>query len=66
MVSFRDMKRSRQEMFDALNTQIEKDNTKGGRQKDDRYWAVTQDAAGNGYRDWSGGRPSERIRGHRA
>lgn len=47
MTSFRDLKKSREAMFDKLNQAI--DNDKGGFAKDPRYWEPTLDKSGNGY-----------------
>lgn len=47
-MSFADLKRNRDKMFQQLNDQIEKDKT-GGRQKDERIWYPKVDQAGNGY-----------------
>jgi hypothetical protein len=47
-MSFADLKRNRQKMFEKLNKQIENENS-GGRQKDERIWYPDVDQAGNGY-----------------
>jgi hypothetical protein len=46
-MSFADLKRNREKMFQNLNKQMEQD--KGGRQKDDRIWYPAVDQAGNGF-----------------
>jgi hypothetical protein len=47
MVSFTDMKKNREKMFQELNKQI---SDKGGKfKKDDRFWYPSVDQAGNGF-----------------
>jgi hypothetical protein len=47
-MSFADLKRNRNKMFEQLNKQIEKDKS-GGFQKDERIWYPEVDQIGNGY-----------------
>lgn len=47
-MSFADLKRNREKMFQTLNKQIEKDNSNGNR-KDERIWYPAVDQAGNGF-----------------
>jgi hypothetical protein len=49
--SMRDLKKSRDAMFQALNKQIEDQNKKGGGrpEEDKRFWYPETDKAGNGY-----------------
>jgi hypothetical protein len=47
-MSFADLKRNREKMFQQLNKQIEQDKS-GGVQKDERIWYPAVDQAGNGY-----------------
>lgn len=49
--SFRDLKKSREAMFEQLNKQIEQGNKKGGGrpEADPRFWYPQTDQAGNGF-----------------
>lgn len=47
-MSFADLKRNREKMFQNLNKQVEQEKA-GGRQKDDRIWYPAVDQAGNGF-----------------
>lgn len=47
MVSFADMKRNREKMFQDLNKQVSDSNKRGG--KDDRFWYPSVDQSGNGF-----------------
>ena len=49
MTSFKDLKRNREKMFEALNKQVLNDKKGGGRQKDERIWYPSLDATGNGF-----------------
>lgn len=47
-LNFADLKQARKSDFEKLQKQIEQD-TKGGGDRDDRFWSPTVDKAGNGY-----------------
>jgi len=48
-MGFSDLKKKSKSMTEQLSKEMEKLTTKGGYEKDDRFWSLERDKAGNGY-----------------